>query len=301
MKIFLYTCYLLIPMLMLMSWTAAQGANAEDNYQAAIDAISPLTADQIRALRKRIDQAKRAAAASPGTSSTPIYSVQTVDLSPGAMPPTVRVSHLGAAVTFIDSTGAPWDILEVNNMAQHRFEVLKPVASVPTITITALGDYVEGDASVFLKNLPFPIVVKMVAGQPETDYRLDIRVPRRGPNAAEPIRAADAIDLPKASMQSLLDGVDTPGAKPIVIQNAKNAKSSKSSESSKNIRHDSAGIKAWGLGERIILRTTLFLNHPAYYSALAAADGTKVYEIPRTPVITVSENGTLRNIFLDLD
>src|SRR5260363_336431 len=61
-------------------------------------------------------RAKRAAAASPHIPTKPVYSVQTVDLSPGSPPPIVRVSHLGAAVTFIDRTGAPWDIIEVNNM-----------------------------------------------------------------------------------------------------------------------------------------------------------------------------------------
>src|SRR5260364_377359 len=49
-----------------------------------------------------------------------------------------------------------WDIIEVNNMAPQRFEVLKPVPSVPTMTITAQGDYVEGDVAVFLKDLPYP-------------------------------------------------------------------------------------------------------------------------------------------------
>jgi intracellular multiplication protein IcmK len=190
---------------------------------------------------------------------------------------------MGAAITFIDATGAPWDILEVNNLAPNRFQVLRPVASVPTITITAIGDYVEGDVAVFLKDLPFPVVVKMIAGQRETDYRLDLRVPRRGPNASDPVRAVSAIDLPKASMQSLLDGTDTPGAKPLKIQNGP------------------SGMKAWILGDHIILRTSLFLNNPAYFSALTAADGTRVYEIPQTPVITVSENGALRNVIFDLE
>ncbi len=251
------------------------------NFDAAIDSVSPLTAQQIGALRERIDQAKRAAATHPTVPPKPVYSVQTVDLSPGAAPPIVRVSQLGAAVTFIDSTGAPWNILEVNNMAATRFQVLRPVASVPTITVTSLGDYVEGDVAVFLKDLPFPVVIKMIAGQRETDYRLDIRVPRRGPNAAEPIYSASAIELPNQVLQSLLDGTEGENAQPIRIQNGP------------------SDMKAWRVGESIMLRTRLFLNNPAYYGLLTAADGTRVYEIPLTPVITVSEHGTLRNIFLE--
>ncbi|WP_081069530.1 DotH/IcmK family type IV secretion protein [Burkholderia stagnalis] len=253
------------------------------NYDAAVNTMSPLTGDQIKALRKRIDQAKRAAATSARTPSKPVSSSVTVDLSPGAPPPIVRVSHLGATVNFIDSTGAPWDIIEVNNMAKGRFDVLKPVPSIPSITITANGDYVEGDVAVFLKELPFPIVVKMIAGQKETDYRLDVRIPRRGPNAVAPVRGTAAIDLPKDYMQSLLDGVDTPGAKPIRIENA------------------SSDMKAWAVGDRIVLRTSLSLHNPAYYGILTAADGTHVYEIPQTPVVTVSANGATRNIILDLE
>lgn len=253
------------------------------NFDAAVDLVTPLTPDQIRALRKRIDEAKRAASASPTRPPKPVYSVQTVDLSPGAPPPIVRVSDLGSAVTFIDNDGAPWDITEVDNMAKGRFEVLRPVPGVPTITITAEGTYVEGDVAVFLKGLPFPVVVKMIAGQRETDYRQDIRIPRRGPNAQAPVAAAPAISLPGDSMQAILDGTGSPDAKPVKIENPP------------------VGMSAWQIGEHLMVRTSLFLSDPAYYGALTGADGTHVYDIPRTPVITVSENGMSRNIVLDLE
>lgn len=259
------------------------GSGAGANFDAAVDLVTPLTGNQIKALRKRIDEAKRAASASPTRPPKPVYSVQTVDLSPGAPPPIVRVSDLGSAVTFIDSAGAPWDITEVDNMAKGRFEVLRPVPGVPTITITADGTYVEGDVAVFLKGLPFPIVVKMIAGQRETDYRQDIRIPRRGPNAVASVPGTPLIDLPGEGMQAILDGTGTPEAKRIRIENGP------------------PGMTAWELGEHILLRTNLFLNDPAYYGALTGADGTHVYDIPRTPVVTVSENGVSRNVILDLE
>jgi intracellular multiplication protein IcmK len=253
------------------------------NYDTAVGNYMPLTPEQIKVLRRRLDKTKRAAAASPTVPPKPVYSVKTVDLSPGAPPPIVRVSNLGAAVTFIDATGAPWDLLEVNNMSSERFDVVRPVAAVPAITITPKGDYVEGDVAVFLKDLPFPVVIKMIAGQKETDYRLDIRVPRRGPNAVQPIQGVSAIDLPKASLQSLLDGIDTPDAKSLRIDSGP------------------TGMQAWIVGDHIVLRTSLFLNNPAYTGSLTSADGTHVYEIPKTPVVTVSENGALRNVVFDLE
>ncbi len=60
-------------------------------------------------------------------------------------------------------------------------------------------------------------------------------------------------------------------------------------------------MKAWAVGDHIVLRTTMFLSNPAYYGILTAADGTHVYEIPQTPVLTVSDSGASRNIILDLE
>jgi len=262
-----------------------QAPNQElSNYQAAVDQVSPLTPAQIRALRKRVDESRRAANTDPTQPPKPVYSVQTVDLSPGAPPPIVRVSDLGSAVTFVDATGNPWDIVEVNNLAKGRFDVVHPVHEVPTITITADGAYVEGDVAVFLKGLSFPVVMKMVAGQRETDYRLDVRIPRRGPNATAVSREAPAIGLPNDVMQSILDGTQTAQeATPVKIENAP------------------AGMTAFAEGDHIMLRTSLFLTNPAFFGSIAGADGTHVYDIPRTPVVTVTENGVERNVILDLE
>lgn len=254
------------------------------NYQAAVDAVSPLSPAQIKALRKRIDDSRRAANASPTQPPKPVYSTQTVDLSPGAPPPIVRVSDLGSAVTFIDAAGNPWDIVEVNNLAKGRFDVVHPVPTVPTITITADGGYVEGDVAVFLKGLSFPVVLKMIAGQRETDYRMDVRIPRRGPNAIAPTRGTSEIGLPNDVMQSILDGTQTSHeATPIKMENAP------------------PGMTAFAEGDHIMLRTNLFLTNPAFFGSIAGADGTHVYDIPRTPVVTVTENGVERNVILDLE
>jgi len=253
------------------------------NFDAAVGTILPLSPEQIVNLRKRLDDARRAGATHPTVPPKPVISSTTVDLSPGATPPIVRVSNQGAAVSFVDITGAPWDLLEVNNLAKGRFDVKAPVPGIPTITITALGDFVEGNVAVFLKGLPIPVVVRMVAGQRETDYRLDLRVPRRGPNAIDPVAGTPAIGLPANYLQTLLDGIDTPNAKPVRVENAP------------------AGTKAWLIGSNVVIRTDLFLNNPAYQATLAAADGTRVYEIAATPVVTLSEQGALRNVYLDLE
>src|SRR5260364_190662 len=125
----------------------------------------------------------------------------------------------------------------------------------------------------------------MVAGPGQADHPLPLPVPENGPQPQPAITTETAIGLPSATLQSLLEGIEPPQAKPICIRNAP------------------ANMKAWLIGNapasRIVLRTSLFLNNPAYYGSLTSADGTHVYEIPQTPVVTVSENGALRNLFLD--
>ncbi|QBY56089.1 DotH/IcmK family type IV secretion protein [Cupriavidus oxalaticus] len=253
------------------------------NFNSAVDTVSPLSNNEILDLRKRVDSARRAAATYPGVPPKPVISTTTVDLSPGSTPPIVRVSNQGAAVSLVDITGAPWDILEVNNLAKRSFEVKQPAKDVPTITITAMGDYVEGNVAIFLKGLSIPVMLRMVAGQRETDYRLDLRIPRRGPNAIDPIAGTPSINLPANYLQTLLDGIDTPNAKSIRVENAP------------------PGTRAWMVGGNMVLRTSLFLNNPAYQATIAAADGTRVYEMAPTPVATLSENGSLRNVYFDLE
>lgn len=256
-----------------------------DNLKAAYDKLSPLDDTEIRDLRKRLDASKKATAATVNNAPKPEIGRTVVDLSPGAPPPLFTPGVEGGVVAFVDLSGEPWEIVRWVNMAKTRFSVEQPVESIPSLTITPLGDYVSGNLAVFLKGLPTPVVVRMAAAQQNADIRRDIQIPRRGPaNSGVGItRGPTAVGLPPDYMQTILDGVETAGATPIELKNAP------------------AGTKAWKVGDKLVLRTNFPLNNPASTAELGAADGTRVYEFAPTPIVTISDNGVLKNIYLELD
>jgi len=49
--------------------------------------------------------------------------------------------------------------------------------------------------------------------------------------------------------------------------------------------------RAWLYNNKLIFRTKLTLLSPAWSSSVSSPDGTKVYELMRTPLILASQNG----------
>src|SRR5260364_405119 len=82
-------------------------AQENANYDVAVDALSTLTESQIRALRRRLDRAKRAAAASPQIPTKRVNYMHPVDVSPGSSARIGRLNEIGAEVTIIDRTRTP--------------------------------------------------------------------------------------------------------------------------------------------------------------------------------------------------
>ena len=121
------------------------------------------------------------------------------------------------------------------------------------------------DASVFAANLGH-----VLAGQGAVDYRVDLRVPGIGPNAAYTKQY-----LPGASDPVLLDvlnGVPPKGATTL------------------RVLGDSS-CQAWLLDNKLYLRTQLTIISPAWQSIMTSADGTHAYELQPTSEILVLRKG----------
>ena len=54
-----------------------------------------------------------------------------------------------------------------------------------------------------------------------------------------------------------------------------------------------ARSNAWGVGDKVYLRTPLTLLSPAWNASMVSTDGTTVYEIGSAPVLLMSDNGAL--------
>jgi intracellular multiplication protein IcmK len=235
------------------------------NLEQARDDVMPLTPEQILELKTLLDKSRRAANTHVGVPPKPTSGSVQVDMSPGSPPPVVRLApgHV-TTLSFVDLTGSPWPITSIINGDPKSFDIKTPETDSNTATIAAMGWYSVGNAAVMLKGLSAPISVTLVGGQKEVDYRLDMRIPRRG---STPGQNPDFLNI--------LDGVAPSAATPLKV--------------------DGEG-SAWMLNGAVVYRTRYPMISPAWTSKVQSSDGTLVYEIPFTPVLLISVNGSIKEV-----
>ncbi len=248
-------------------------------FKQLTDKISPLTPEQIIQLRKDQDNAQRAVATFPTTPPRPVSSTLTVDLSPGVTPPIIRLAAgFVTSVVFLDVTGQAWPIADYSLGNPKNFN-LQWDKKTNTLFIQSTTAYNTGNLAIRLANLDTPIMLSLVSGQREVDYRIDLQVNGRGPNA---LAALVGDGLPSAvnfNLLSVLDGVPPPGSTELEVC----------------ATFGRAWITAQG---KLIFRTKLTVLSPAWTSTVSSADGTHVYEMTPTPLILASRNG--KTIKIDL-
>lgn len=247
-------------------------------FQGAREEILPLTPAQIRQLRKQLDESQRATASTPTPPPKPVSGSLNLSLAPGTTPPVVRLG--GGMVTtlvFTDVTGMPWQIIGFQAGDDSQVSAVKPVPDGNQINLVPKSLYAQTNLSVSLAGAASPVTLTLVGGQKVVDYRLDVRVQARGPQAKPPVLAAD---LPQANpvLQQMLDAVPPSGAQALRVQ---------------------GGVaQAWRYQDRYFLRTSLSLLSPAWVGSLASPDGTRVYEIPPTPIALVGDAGRIQSLTL---
>lgn len=247
--------------------------NSVNNQAFAMTArnMIPLSPDQIKTLHYAFDRSQQASAEYPGVPPKPTSSSLIVNLSPGAVPPTVRLRQgFITSVVFVDATGAPWPIQAFDLGNQKSFNVQWDQKG-NTLLVQALGRYNSGNLAVMLKGLNTPIMVTLMPGQRAVDYRIDMRVPKMGPEANPNLAGLPQTE--NSSLMSVLDGVPPTGAHALIIHGA------------------DAQAQAWLLKGHIYMRTRMSILSPAYISTMSSADGTHAYEIQSTPVILALSRG----------
>ncbi len=251
----------------------------QEAYKAVVDEASPLTPEQIKALRKIVDDAERAAAAPPRFVPKPVSTTVTALLSPGATPPVIRLAtNFVTALLFVDQAGNPLNVLEVTPGGASAFTItwLKDQKS-NKIDVSPKSTYANGNVSILLDGIPTPVSLTLVSGQREVDYRVDVRVKGRYlmGNAGT---GGSSVEGASPLMLTLLDGVAPDGARPLLSSNA--------------------DVQAWEYRNRFYIRTGLTLLSPAYVSTVRSADGTAVFEIPPTPVVITLSGGVTGQVNL---
>lgn len=241
----------------------------------------PLSPEQIRDLRKRLDEAERATVAPPRSTPKPVSTAVTANLAPGTQPPVVRLADgYVTSVLFVDAVGNPLPITGTD-LVKGVFEMPAVDPGSNVVKLSPKSPYAMGNISVNLKGVSTPVVLTLVSGQKEVDYRVDVRV--TGGNLAARLagtssggRGGSAYDT---TMLEFLSGGMPEGAKPL--------------------RTDNADVQAWALGNRYYVRSPMTLLSPAYINPGKSSDGTSFYEIPPTAVVVVSAGGTPKHIRIE--
>lgn len=240
-------------------------------FKQLTDKISPLTPDQIVEMRKQQDKTQRAVATLPSTPPRPVSSTLTVDLSPGASPPVIRLGvGFVTSLVFVDSTGQSWPIADYSLGNPKNFNIQWD-RKTNTLFIQGTTTYNSGNLAVRLATLDTPVMISLVSGQKDIDYRVDLQVRGRGPNALAAV-VGDGLPSPiEPVLLSVLDGVPPAGSVEMEVSGA-------------------CG-RAWLWNGKLIFRTQLTILSPAWNSTVSSIDGTRVYEMSPTPLILATQNG----------
>lgn len=259
------------------------------DLQRARAMVSPLTSGDIRKLRSDFDNTRKAKAYRPVRTSPRIRSAS-VDLSPGSALPILRtIPPESGTLVFLDASGAPWPLAAPPRISNPNAADAEWLEGTPSVVVTMLSPYEESNLTVFLSGLATPVVVKLTSGEPDTkekirevDYRLDLRVPGRSP-LAKPVVVGDSkIALYDSTLQSFLDGLPPQGAARLTP--------------SANVP---AHTEVWQYGDALFVRTALEIQN-AFDNTIASSDGTRVYRLPPTPFITLSDLGRSVTFQVDL-
>ena len=232
-------------------------------FALAQDNVMSVTPEQIRELRRLLDARQRAAAELPNPPK-PVTGSVSVSLSPGSTPPVIR-PYMGSTSSFVvvDSTGAPWPVENFRIANTDLFPVHRldgPQGSAFTIDTTV--PYGQSNLVLKLQGVPAPVVISLVAGQPEHDARVEVRIQGRGPNST--VSTGSLMAGTDSRLLPVLDGIAPSSGKPLTVGGM-------------------GGVRAWLLPSgRLLVRSPVKIVSPASTQFIVSADGTHVYEFAQT-------------------
>ena len=258
---------------------------ADEAFNSVAQTVSPLSPDQAKTIRHLWNESQRMTTYRGAAPPESINSSKIISLDNGKLPTVVRLSAGYVSVlTFYDSTGAIWPIrgydignptsvnIVWNEGSQEEEEAGESYAN--TLLLQAQTLYKTTNLVVMLRGLNTPVILELIPGQQQVDYRMDIQVPKRGP-LAKKLDTSDGVMSPHDVKGYLVD----------LINNIPPARSVQA--------HVLGGdAQAWVYQKKLLIRTPLEIISPAWTSKINGANGlVHVYELPLTSSLIALKNG----------
>jgi len=261
-------------------WQPATQAEADARnkaFRGVANQAFPLSPQQIKLLNSMLDKTQRAQAAAPNDRPPmPTSSSLIVNLDPGSTPPVIRLSKgFITSLVFIDETGAAWPIAAYDLGNPKAFNIQWDKKS-NTLMVQALATYTYGNLAVKLKGKNTPVMLTLVPGQQQIDYRVDLRIEGQGPNAKPTIQGSDLPEQADKTLLNILDGISPRGARQLNVTGG--------------------FAQAWLLNNTLYVRTRFTLLSPAWLSKMSSADGMNAYKLQTTPMLLVSRYGKVQQL-----
>lgn len=247
-------------------------------YQATTSQALPLTPAEVQKFRDMLDLTQRAQAAAPFENPpTPVTSSLMVSLAPGATPPVIRLQQgFVTSLVFMDVSGNPW-VISSYDLGNPKAFNIQWEKNTNTLMLQATSAYAPGDLAVRLQGLPTPVMLTLLPGQPQVDYRVDLHVEGQAPGAMPAVTTG--LPAPVSNvLLGVLNGIPPQEARTLTVIGGQ------CSESFHN-------CQAWLLGDTLYLRIPMTLLSPGFLSRIQSSDGMQAYVLEKTPSVLVSENG----------
>ena len=152
--------------------------------------------------------------------------------------------------------------------------VCTPTVGSNVLQVAAASLQPRGGLLVTLKGAPKPISFMLVAGGGAYDADLTVQVADRGPNAKGVATGPAAPDTASPFLTAMLDGAPPAEAEPLAVA---------------GVSPDD--LRAWKVGDRVVLRTRFALISPEWLASQTGEGGVTVYSLPVTPVVLLSQDG----------
>lgn len=251
-------------------------------FEAAVNGLLPLRPEEIREVLKLYDKTREAIETPYYPYPKPTVSVVSISLDPGSAPPELKLAtgHV-TTISLLDITGEPWPIEDISWAGDFQFTEARDGSHI--IRITPLSEFAHGNLSMRLVGLKTPLSITLRTQREVAQYRVDLQIPGRGPNAKIPLvqkqpglQVASDNASANSLLMAILDGAVPPSVEKLDVSGVDGRTSA----------YLSKGM--------IYLRTPLTLLSPGWQSSARSGDGTSVYILDDTPVVLLSESGQMK-------